>query len=299
MMRWVREYFYVVIMLLSFFLLDFYIRNMNSGLGFISRFDLSPNLFTVSWIMFLVACILLLPFRLRKYLYFVILIFYNIMLFVNVMYVRFFGNFFSFKSIGLAGEGKAYFGLVLNQIDVWIVLSILGSVLLAIVSCFLMPKDKHKSDKKIAIVLLILAVFSNMGAQYFLGDFAPANTWNVWTYKKNIYTSYSDTRKSMQVSGFFEYIARDLYLAKVAPLFKDNSNQVKEVKKYLSNIESNKVSDQYKGIFKDKNLVLVMMESVDSWIANEDYMPNLTKLMNDGINFTNHYAPIYNGGGYL
>lgn len=71
---------------------------------------------------------------------------------------------------------------------------------------------------------------------------------------------------------------------------------MKEVKKYLSNIESNKVSDQYKGIFKDKNLVLVMMESVDSWIANEDYMPNLTKLMNSGINFTNHYAPIYNGG---
>lgn len=175
---------YMIFMFLSFFLLDFYIRNMNSGLGFISRFDLSPNLFTLSWIMFLVACILLLPFRLRKYVYFVILIFYNIMLFVNVMYVRFFGNFFSFKSIGLAGEGKAYFGLVLNQIDFWIVLSIIGSIFLAIVTCFLMPKERYKSDIKLSLVLLLLSIISYTGAQYFLGDFAPANTWNVWTYKK-------------------------------------------------------------------------------------------------------------------
>ena len=54
-------------------------------------------------------------------------------------------------------------------------------------------------------------------------------------------------------------------------------------------------SDDLKGIFKGKNAVIILMESIDDWMVKE-MMPNLTKIMADSINFTNHYAPIYGGG---
>lgn len=38
------------------------------------------------------------------------------------------------------------------------------------------------------------------------------------------------------------------------------------------------------------------MESVDSWLINEDVMPTLTKLSKEGWNFTNRYAPTFGGG---
>lgn len=38
------------------------------------------------------------------------------------------------------------------------------------------------------------------------------------------------------------------------------------------------------------------MESIDSWLVNEEVMPTLTKLASEGLNFTNRYAPVFGGG---
>jgi phosphoglycerol transferase MdoB-like AlkP superfamily enzyme len=38
------------------------------------------------------------------------------------------------------------------------------------------------------------------------------------------------------------------------------------------------------------------MESIDSWLITEDVMPTLYKMMNEGINFTNHYSVMYDSG---
>ena len=39
-----------------------------------------------------------------------------------------------------------------------------------------------------------------------------------------------------------------------------------------------------------------MMESIDSWIVDEETMPTLSHMMETGINFTNRYSPFFNGG---
>ena len=53
---------------------------------------------------------------------------------------------------------------------------------------------------------------------------------------------------------------------------------------------------KYTGLLKDKNLIILQLEGVDEWLLNENDTPNLYKLMNNSINFTNHYS-YYNGGG--
>ena len=38
------------------------------------------------------------------------------------------------------------------------------------------------------------------------------------------------------------------------------------------------------------------MESIDSWIVDEETMPTLSHMMETGINFTNRYSPFSMGG---
>lgn len=45
------------------------------------------------------------------------------------------------------------------------------------------------------------------------------------------------------------------------------------------------------GLFKDKNLIVIMMESVNDLIIDEELFPNFYKLMNEGWYFENNYSP--------
>ena len=48
------------------------------------------------------------------------------------------------------------------------------------------------------------------------------------------------------------------------------------------------------GLLEGKNVVLVLMESMDDWMIGE-YTPTLERLMSEGISFTHFYTPGYGG----
>lgn len=50
-------------------------------------------------------------------------------------------------------------------------------------------------------------------------------------------------------------------------------------------------TNEYTGMFEGKNLILIMLESTNNIMINEEYFPTLYKLYNEGIAFTNHYSP--------
>lgn len=45
------------------------------------------------------------------------------------------------------------------------------------------------------------------------------------------------------------------------------------------------------GFFEDKNLIVIMMESTNNVVLNEEYYPNLYKLYNEGWSWENSYSP--------
>lgn len=49
--------------------------------------------------------------------------------------------------------------------------------------------------------------------------------------------------------------------------------------------------NDYTGMFEDKNLIVIMMESVNDIIINEELYPNFYKLYSEGMSFTNNYSP--------
>lgn len=49
--------------------------------------------------------------------------------------------------------------------------------------------------------------------------------------------------------------------------------------------------NEYTGLFQDKNLIVIMMESVNDILINPEYYPNFYKLITEGWNFENYYSP--------
>lgn len=67
-------------------------------------------------------------------------------------------------------------------------------------------------------------------------------------------------------------------------------------KKYTSlnnYFASQSVTDfnEYTGMFEGKNVVVILMESVNEAIINEEFFPNFTKLYNNGWHWENNYSP--------
>lgn len=71
---------------------------------------------------------------------------------------------------------------------------------------------------------------------------------------------------------------------------KEKDSTYKTINNYLIN---NSITDynDYTGLFKDKNLIVIMMESVNDIFINEEYYPNFYKMYSEGWHFTNNYSP--------
>ena len=70
-----------------------------------------------------------------------------------------------------------------------------------------------------------------------------------------------------------------------------------ETDKSLNNINNylinNTITDynDHTGMFEGKNLIVIMMESVNEIFINPDLYPNFYKMYSEGISFTNNYSP--------
>lgn len=102
-----------------------------------------------------------------------------------------------------------------------------------------------------------------------------------------LYTSLSLKTESLKNFGTWGYYAKEfknVFFSSNIP----SDEQIKQVNEYLKNGEN--LTTIYNGTMKDKNVIMIMMESTQ-WFAIDEYLtPNLYKLANDGIEFTNHYS---------
>lgn len=81
----------------------------------------------------------------------------------------------------------------------------------------------------------------------------------------------------------------------VSPYLEEISNT--EINKKYTSLNkyfaSQNVTDynDYTGMFEGKNVVVILMESVNEAFINEEYFPNFTSLYNNGWSWTNTYSP--------
>ena len=89
------------------------------------------------------------------------------------------------------------------------------------------------------------------------------------------------------VSDYIRYIDDDIWE-------EITKNETDANRKRLNNyFISQEITDKndYTGIFKDKNLIVIMMESTNNIIINKEYFPNFYKLYSEGWAWDNAYSP--------
>lgn len=120
------------------------------------------------------------------------------------------------------------------------------------------------------------------------------DAWEKTDYAKYYYDNFVNTKKTLNVLGLYEYTFRDCWL-----FFKNfwiTSVTKADIDLIIqkNNVE-HEVNDMI-GIFSNKNLIMVMLESIDSFVVNEDVMPTLSYMMNNGWNFIQRYSALIDGG---
>lgn len=68
--------------------------------------------------------------------------------------------------------------------------------------------------------------------------------------------------------------------------------KVKNLHRYFSIMEPSR-KNEYTGMFKDHNLILITAESFSHLAIREDVTPTLYKMVHEGFNFKNFYTPIW------
>ena len=70
----------------------------------------------------------------------------------------------------------------------------------------------------------------------------------------------------------------------------ENNSEYKALSNYFINQTITDKND-YTGMFKDKNLIVIMMESANDIFINPEYYPNFYKLYTEGWSWENNYSP--------
>ena len=113
---------------------------------------------------------------------------------------------------------------------------------------------------------------------------------------KATYTTMYNARNVYDICGIYQLTFRDFWKHQIYPLTPGYQIELRENTRVIDDFFETRGEHQENemtGLFAGKNVVLVLMESMDDWMITEEDTPTLCRLMDEGINFTNFYTPFY------
>ena len=288
------KYKYVFIIALPFVLMELFMLAITHNISYVNYKIYGPLLFTCDWILLFVGLTLGLKNKIGKPLYIFFCLLFVLMFLVDGVYYSITNTFFDFYQVESASEGAPYFFEALKNCNPLVYISIIITIMAMIYGLRNIP-NKEENDLEILRWVLCIFISIHVLTPYTLGRGNQELTWSSWRNARNIYETYNDNNKSLKVSGFYEYTVRNFYITFLKPEEKITEEDVDFLNSsFAKNEQEHKNS--HTGTYKGKNLIIVQLEGMDSWLLNKSDTPTLYNMLNNSINFTNHYS-YYNGGG--
>ena len=292
-----KKYYFIIFCIITLLLPDLMLKSV-IGEGFFKQ-DYVENvnsIFTMGWISLIISLsVVILPRVWGKIIFAVTSLFFATLSLCQYIYFRIFDQFFWIKSILVADEGANYFDYAIKMIDLTLVVCILVSIISLILSLIFWKKPTIKRKQKIiffivpALVLLITHICMQPELH---GD--PTNEWDTWRRPRIVYKNFNDVNKSIEISGFYQFTFRDIFKT-LCPIKQYGEKDYKKIDEYFKKKGEPPVNE-YTGLFEGKNVIAVMMESMDTWTIDKKHTPTLYKMMKNGIEFTNYNAPFFGVG---
>jgi len=106
---------------------------------------------------------------------------------------------------------------------------------------------------------------------------------------KNIEISINSNTQTEEINKEIKYNILDIDFDKINE--KTTNSTLKIMNDYFKN-EMPTNQNQYTGMYKEKNLILIMAESFNSFAISKELTPTLYKLTNESFIFENFYSPV-------
>ena len=269
---------YVVLFALLLMAMDFVVRYLSSEAGILLVLaKVSANIFTREWIILFVFILLVLRGVWRRIAYWIIIIFNLIMFVTQCIYYELTDVYFGFHLLQSADEGSGYILGVIKNTNPWVfVLTAIFLVAAIIIGRGIMRVEPI--DKKIFVLVIVLIIVIHYFTPNLLGKKAASTEWDNFNNARNTYENFSDSNGSMQVAGFYEYTFRNAYITFIKPKEKMSSEEKKTLDRLYKPNNDENAKNKYTGIFKGKNIILLQMEGLDTWLLNKEFTPTLYSL---------------------
>ncbi|WP_242960914.1 LTA synthase family protein [Clostridium peptidivorans] len=109
----------------------------------------------------------------------------------------------------------------------------------------------------------------------------------------------NQTMSNLSPIGYHIYDAYNYY-HEVRNPFTLSDKENDKIKAWYKDNKENLPDNQYKGIFKGKNVIFLQVESLENFVINkkingQEVTPNLNKILNNSYYFSNFHEQVYNG----
>lgn len=296
LIKFFTTYGYLGLCFLAFVIMDGVFRYKFRLQSIVPLYHIIPLLFTLAWCSFLTFVIYLCRGVWKKVVMIFLVIFYGTYILGQTAYYNLFQKYFTILDISLLEEGTAFANASYFHINYSILLGVVIAVLSVITACFFVPKQEVRLTWKRIVFPCSLFALLLIGARFAIPKASDASAWDSASGLGNVYRDYTDTSKSLLMSGVYEYVLRDIYLA-YNPFKKINDAEtIASLDTYFEERDRDHVANEMTGIFKDKNIMVIQLENIDQWMLTKTNMPTMYKLQQEGINFVNHYATTFATG---
>ena len=264
-------------------------------------FDLSkqPFIFDLAYIILFDGLLMLLKSKPRKITEIMFILVISIYSFAQEIHNNFFSSFFRISKINVLGELPQVAREVVAKVDFKSFLIFLVLLIFLILIIVLKnTSDPFSYKKQLLIVISCIAMFNLIifGMNKKLEKEIINDGWNNWNNDMYLRETISSSKRYCDRFGIYDYIVNDVkYELKKNELNSLSAYDVNEIDEYIAENNQLIVANEYSGIYRGKNLVLVLAESLNTFPIDEELTPTLYKMTTEGIYFDNYYAPLYQG----
>ena len=268
-----------------------------------------PLAFGVLWAMLLSSVLWMLPRQFSRILYGVLYFLIVVYAGFQTGYYQLFNQMMWLSDFRYASEGADYLSVLFGYPGQWwlglLILIALGALLLK-----KYPHWNHSGRGFLTALFLVAAMVAGLSAlpqvvfyydyqalqegteadQLAGGDYGRMQS------AEAAYENMFNAHRLYQVCGLNQMLCKDLYVHQIYPLtpgyLAEQREDLSKIGEYLN--DHTLGNSELAGLLKGKDVILVLMESVDDWMIGE-HTPTICRLMEEGINFTQFYTPAYGG----
>lgn len=279
-----------------------FLHNTGSANESLSQPDFWPLAFGLVWSALLTGIIGILPRKAARIVYGIFYFVFAAYAVVQTGYYLLFSEMLWFSDFRYISEGADYLSVLLSYpLSWWLCIAVLFALGAAAVWKF--PSWNGGWKQRVCSGLMAgmaffgaaflpqLVFLHDSSIQYSGSDYGRAQS------AEAAYDNMFNAYRLYQVCGIFQTAVKDVYANYIYPITpahaKAREEEVETVNTYFAS-QPESESNAMTGLLSGKNVVLVLMESMDDWMIGEN-TPTLEKLMAEGIRFTRFYTPGYGG----